>query len=166
MPRTLALLLLLGLAATARADGDHHAVLGIGTQVVREPGWVFRLQQSLDMERSDPDHSTPLFGFRSGLDIYSAGGHWGYSLPVGFYLGGRAGNVRSTIGGGAGLLAIDGRAGDFGFGIAPYVGTTIEIAMGKAIVVVEGRVTREVLGDADDYTLWNVIVMFGRRRER
>lgn len=153
----------LGLAATARAD-DHHFMAGIGAGMTDEAGWVARFAQTLDAGHTVDGE--PIAGLRTGLDVWHVGDHAGFSLPAGFYLGGRAGDVRTTLGGGLGAFTLDhdGHMGNTTVGISPYASATLEVVAGRLIATFEARATRQVLADADDYTLWSVLVLVGARR--
>jgi hypothetical protein len=156
-------IVLLLLSSVAHADGDRFSLMGLGTSVVDDTaGWDFRIESGSDALNVDTDTASVIMGAHVGLDVWGANGRWGFSLPIGWYTGAQASSMRSRIGGGIGLITLEGGDGFTG-GIAPFASTALEKTMGELIVAVEGRVTRQIISDERDHNVYGVMLMAGRR---
>jgi hypothetical protein len=154
-------------ASTAAAGRERHMTAGLGPAGSAadpgEPGWLVRVEQTTDTEQRR--HAA--FGTRVGLELAVAGGHGTFTMPIGWYVGTRSGPVRSLFGGGLGLLTVDYGDDDFGLGISPFLGTSIDLVIGdRAVITLDGRLARQVLANAPDYTSWSALVMVGRKFDR
>jgi hypothetical protein len=158
-----ALLALLVLAGAAHAEGKQFTLIGLGTSIVEQaPGWVFRIETGFDTERTDEDDGSGIMGGSTGIDVWSANDRWGFSFPIGYYVGGQMKGMRSRIGGGFGLLALEGGS-TFTGGISPFANASIEKTAGELIIAVEGRLTRQVIAEQPDHNVYSVMLMAGRR---
>jgi hypothetical protein len=156
-----ALLVLLLLAGVAHAEGRRFSLIGLGTSIVEQaPGWVFRIESGGDAWPTDEEGVT--MGGHGGLDIWSANDRWGVTLPIGAYVTARALNVRSRIGGGVGLLALEG-GNTFTGGISPFVNASLEKTAGELVIAIEGRISRQVIAEQPDHNLYSVMLLAGRR---
>ena len=161
-----ALLVLVLFASVAHADGDRFSLMGLGTSITEQvPGWVFRIESRFDARRAD-EGGDVISGGHVGLDVWSANGRWGFSLPIGWYIGGEAMSMRSTIGGGIGLITLEGGGGRITGGLSPFANATIEKTAGELMLAIEGRLTRQVIAEQSDHTVYSVMLMAGRRFSR
>ncbi|MDQ3336203.1 MAG: hypothetical protein M4D80_13625 [Myxococcota bacterium] len=159
------LIALLFLTSTAYAEGQRFAAFGLGTSVAsNEPGWALRAEHRFDS--GDPDENEPLFGARIGLDMWDAGGHWGIAMPLGTYLGAQVGSMRTTIGGGIGLWTFEKSGGEVHFGISPFASASLEGSVGKLLLSLDGRLSRQVIGETADFNVYSVMLMVGKRFTR
>jgi hypothetical protein len=161
-----ALLVVLLLTGVAHAEGRRFSLIGLGTSIVEQaPGWVFRIETGFDTERADEDEGSGITGASTGIDVWSANDRWGFSFPIGYYLGGQMKGMRSRIGGGFGLLALEGGS-TFTGGISPFANASIEKTAGELIIALEGRLTRQVIAEQPDHNVYSVMLMAGRRFDR
>lgn len=162
--------LVLGLAGgVARADGERFMVFGLGGSLAAtdDPGWVARFEHRLDATR--PHHherGVPLVGARLGFETWDTAGHWGCSMPIGMYVGGRAGAIRTTLGGGVGLWTFERSRDQVHFGVSPFASASIEGTRDDLVLSLDGRVARQVLGERADFNVYSVMLMVGRRFAR
>jgi hypothetical protein len=165
--RILVVWVVLTIPALAFADGAHYTLYGIGTAIGKDqsPGVDVRIEKRLDATRTDEDDEAFVAQGRIGVDVWSAGDHWGFSFPLAWQMGGQAKSIRSTIGGGLGLFAFA-RDHQEHFGIAPFGSTSLEMTMGKVIISLDGRIARQVVHATDDFNVYSVMLMFGPRYDR
>lgn len=160
------LLVLMLTASAAHADGDRFALAGLGTSIVEQaPGWVFRIESRIDTTRTDEDEPSGVTGGHVGIDAWSANSRWGFSMPLGWYAGAQAKSMRTTIGGGLGMFALEGGR-DFTGGIAPFANATLEKTAGELMIVLEARLARQVIVEQPDHNIYSVMLMAGRRFDR
>jgi hypothetical protein len=158
--RCLLLLLLLTLPAHA---GSKLAMFGLGSASTEGAhGWVARVESRVDFNKADSDAHL-IFGNRFGFERWSAGDHSGVSVPIGWYLGAQVGDVRSTLGVGFGLWTFETSKSQAAGGISPFASASIEGTFDKLALSLDGRITRQVVGDMTDFNVLSVMVMAGRR---
>jgi hypothetical protein len=158
------LIVLLLLTSTAHAD-QRFAAFGLGTSIAgNEPGWAVRMEHRFDT--GHPEKSDPLFGARLGLDSWDAGGHWGITMPIGSYVGAQVKSMRTTLGGGVGLWTFEKSGGEVHFGISPFASASLEGSMGNLLVSLDGRLSRQVIGEVGDFNVYSVMLMVGKRFTR
>jgi hypothetical protein len=161
-----ALFVLLLLTGVAHAEGRRFSLIGLGTSVVEQaPGWAFRIESGFDVDDADEDEGGGIMGGSTGIDVWSANERWGFSLPIGYHVGGQMKGVRSRIGGGFGLLALEGGS-TFTGGISPFANASIEKTTDELIIALEGRITRQVIAEQPDHNVYSVMLMAGRRFDR
>lgn len=158
------LLLLLALSSAAAASERSGGVVGFGTSFAHDdPGWMFRVEsRSMSRVRGDADEGM-VIGGRAGLELWSAGGSTGFAMPIGFAVGGQTDLARATLGAGLGLWAFDfgGGSGNTSGGVAPYVSSALDFTVGKVLVSIDMRVSRQVVSEQSDYNVYSVLLMFG-----
>lgn len=158
------LLLLVLTSSAAHAEGSRFSMVGLGTSMAaNEPGWAFRTEFRQDVNDRKDD---PLFVSRIGLETWDAGGHWGFSMPLGFYSGAQVGAMRTTLGGGVGLLTFEKNTNGLHFGVSPFVGATLEGSVGTLHISLDGKLARQVVGETADFNVYSVMLMVGKRFER
>jgi hypothetical protein len=153
---------------TARAEGSRFVLFGLGTSIAEnEPGYALRMEHRLDATRTGDGDTEPVVGGRMGLEIWDAGGHWGFAMPVGFYAGGQVEQLRTTLGGGVGLWTFERSRGDVHFGVSPFASASLEGTIGKTLVVsLDGRLSRQVVMETADFNVYSVMLMVGSRFKR
>ena len=155
----IATLVLVPLAAHASGDKMNIA-LGGGIVMSDASAWGIRLGETIDV--SDTDGDGVIYGSMMGYDFWRGTDGDGFQIPVGGFAGVRAGRVTSTIGLGLGLLALESWHGQDGFGIVPQAVTTLGFNLDATrTVTIDARVSRHVLGGADDFNNWSVLLMIG-----
>ena len=160
------LIALLLLTSPAYADWDQRfGAVGLGTSMAgNEPGWALRVEHRADT--GDPDEDEPMIGARIGLDMWDAGGHWGISMPLGTYVGAQVKSMRTTIGGGMGLWTFEKSGGQIHFGISPFASASLEGSVGNLLLSLDGRLSRQVIGETGDFNVYSVMFMVGKRFTR
>lgn len=150
-------------AGPARADG--FSAFGLGSAIAEnEPGWGLRVEHRGDLTDRE---GGALVGLRFGLDTWDAGRHWGFAMPIGMYAGGQAKSMRTTIGGGLGLWTFEKSSGsELHFGVSPFASASLEGSAGKLHISLDGRLSRQVIRSADDFNVYSVMLMVGRRSRR
>jgi hypothetical protein len=146
-------------------ESEVFALAGLGTSMSNETtGWELRAIARMENEHPD-DEPHRIGGAIVGLDVWGAGDRWGLSFPTGGYVGAEVGSVRTTIGGGLGMYAVEQRDGDDkgAFGIAPFATATVEKLAGNLIIVLEGTVARQIVAGDTDHNIYTVMLMGGRR---
>jgi hypothetical protein len=154
-------------SSNAFAGADHFTFYGAGTAFANnEAGLMLRIEKRVDIT-SYNDEEAPVWGARIGLEYWTAGGYNGIAMPVGFYAGAKVGDVRTTLGAGVGLWALELTGAEFSGGIAPYVSSTLELLhIEDRVIALEGRLSRQVLGDRDDFNVYSVMLSFGPHYDR
>jgi len=155
--------------SNAFAGESHFTLYGMGPAFAHnDPGWALRVEKRVDATRSSVDDERGLFGGRIGLEYWNAGSHWGIAMPVGFYAGAQVKEVRTSIGGGLGLWAFEmGRGGKEGWGIAPFASSTLEfLHIADLSIAIDGRISRQVVNERDDFNVYTVMFMLGRHYGR
>ena len=167
MHRVIAIVVLVATAGVARADGDSFLFVGAGTAMAHErAGWLARLEWRLDANHTSDERDQPLVGGRIGFDVWGAAGHAGFAIPLGMYFGAQVNSVRTALGGGVGLLALGWEHDDFHFGAAPFASGLLETAIGKTVLGIDARVTRQALLGTTDFTVFSVMFCVGKRDHR
>lgn len=150
-------------SSTARAERTRFSAFGLGTAIAaNEPGWVVRAEHRLDLTDDDDG----IIGSRIGVETWDAGGHWGFAMPIGMYAGGQAKAMRTTIGGGVGLWTFEKSGGALHFGVAPFASASVEGVAGKLLISLDGRLSRQVIGETADFNVYSVMLMVGKRLSR
>ena len=158
------LLLLLVLSGSAAASERAGGLVGVGTAFAHDqPGWMVRIESVAESHKSDDDEF--ISGGRVGIELWSAGGSTGMSFPVGGFIGGETDLARATLGGGVGLWAFDfsGVGDGVKGGVAPYLASSVQFSIGKMLVSIDARVSRQVIGEASDYNVYSVLLALGGR---
>lgn len=160
----LSILLLAG-AAEASDRGHGYGAVGLGTSVAtNNEGWALRAEYRGDITDNDDDEAEGLAGARVGFDFWGNSGHWGFAMPIGYYVGAQVNTVRTTLGGGVGLWAFERDGGsDTHYGVAPFLSSSLEFVLDKALVSLDARLSRQVMGEMDDYNVYSVMVMIGKQ---
>ena len=145
----------------AYANGDKmNIALGGGVAMSDASAWAIRLGETIDVSDNDGDGLS--YGTLSGYVYWHGPSGDGFQIPIGGFAGVRAGRLSSTVGAGVGVLALESWHGQNGFGIVPQGVTTLGFALDEVrTVAVDARVSRHVLGGADDFTSWSVLLMIG-----
>jgi hypothetical protein len=85
-------------------------------------------------------------------------------MPIGMYFGGHTKSLRTTIGGGIGLWTFEKSGDQVHFGISPFASASLEGTVGHVLLSLDGRVSRQVIGETGDFNVYSVMLMLGRRR--
>lgn len=158
--RAIFVVLLLAIPAHA---GSKLVLLGAGNATVDEaPGWIVRAEARLDFNDTD-DEPHLVFGNSFAVEAWSAGEHEGFAVPVGWYAGAQVGHARTTLGVGFTVWAYELTKTPAAKGIAPFANATLEATAGKLAISLDGRIARQVLLDTEDFNVYSVLVMLGRR---
>jgi hypothetical protein len=156
--RMLVVVAVLGLAGTAHAD-DVIRQLGVSAIADPDPGWGLRFDTAVF------DRRAVTGGARVGIEYWRGPRTSGMSFPIEVDLMVHKGDLRSTLGAGAGLLAGQwGHApGDVpeGFGISPFVAATVSSSFGRHIMTLEARATRRVFVGMSDATMFGITLLVG-----
>ncbi len=149
--------------AAARASGDNMEVaIGTGVDAGDSTGIAIRLAETFEMSEQAEDG--PIYGVTCGYDYWRASTQGGFNIPIGGFVGARTHDIVTTFGAGVGLLGLEENHDERGFGVVPYVGTTLGFELGKRhTLAFEGRISRHVLLGTDDFFRWGVLVMYGTR---
>lgn len=165
--RMLLALVLVVVPSVAAAGETGFSSIGFGTAIQGEQaGIVVRYAAGNDIDNPsyNEDAEEPIAGAGAGIEVWKAGGGWGFEFPFGWYVGGQVGHIRTALGTGVGMFSLASRRSDYGFGITPFGNAMIEIALSKrAHVTLDARIGRHVLGGADDFTRYSMVVMLGNR---
>ena len=162
------LLVLMLTARLAHAEEDRFVLAGAGTAMSKETtGWALRVVSRMDAKHDD-DEAHLINGGIVGVEAWSAGDRWGLSFPTGGYVGAQVGSVRTTLGGGLGMYAVEKRTSETegSGGIAPFVNGTIEKITGDLTLVLEGTISRQLIIERADHNVYTVMLMAGRRLGR
>lgn len=164
--RWLLALAFLVVATAAHAEGSRFAMFGLGTSMAaNEPGYALRVEHRLDATRTGDGDTEPVVGGRMGFEIWDAGGHWGFAMPLGFYAGGQVEQLRTTLGGGVGLWTFKSR-GDVHYGVSPFASASLEGTIGKLVLSLDGRLSRQIIAETADFNVYSVMLMVGKRFAR
>jgi hypothetical protein len=154
------IIIVLALTSSAAAS-DNYAVVGLGTSVANNtPGWMLRVEQRVDTADSSGDGK--VFGGRVGLELWQSGAHTGFSVPMGYYVGGQAGGARAILGGGLGMWAFTFHDGESDGGFAPFSSSTVDLRLGKLLISFDARISRQLGGDEDDFNVYSFMLMVGK----
>ena len=160
--------LLLTVRVAHAEEPERSVIAGLGTAMSNQTaGWAFRVVNRIENKHTDDDAQI-IRGGIVGLDTWGAGGRWGLSFPAGGYFGAQVGSVRTTVGFGLGMYAVEKRSEETegAGGIAPFANATVEKLTGDLLLVLEGTVSRQVIIDRTDHNVYTVILMAGRRLGR
>lgn len=156
--RSLVILLLL---ATHAHDGSKLAMFGLGgTTAEGRVGRIARAEFRADFNKTDGD-AYMIYGNRAGFELWSAGEHKGLAVPYAWYFGAQVGRLRSTLGAGFGLWTFEFSQATAAGGISPFANASLEATFGDYAFSLDGRITRMVVGDMDDFNVASVMVMVG-----
>lgn len=154
-------LVLLALLASPAHAGSKLALFGAGgTSVEGKPGRVGRAEFRADFNKTEGD-AYMIFGSRAGFELWSAGEHKGLAVPFTWYGGAQVGDFRSTLGAGFGLWTFEFSKSPVAGGISPFVNASVEATFGDYAISLDGRVTRMVVGEMDDFNVMSATVMVG-----
>ncbi len=159
------LLAIVLLHGVADAKGNRISAAGLGaSRTAESAGWSFRLDTRIDLAEGEGDDDTAaIVGARVGIETWGAGSHWGFAMPLGYYAGAQVKTVRTTLGGGLGLWTFERDGTTTHFGIAPFLSASLETTQGELFLALDGRLARQVIAEADDYNVYSVMFMLGRR---
>jgi hypothetical protein len=157
-------IVLLALTNTAAASGDKFGLVGLGTSVVDgASGWMFRTEHRNDFVDTDVDEASAIVGGRIGIELWRVADQTGFSVPLGFYVGGQVDSVRATLGGGVGLWAFTVRDRDSNDGgAAPFVSSTVDVRFGKLLMSLDARISRQVHDSSDNFNVYSFMIMVGK----
>jgi len=154
------LLLCLLIPTTAEASDDLTLAIGGGVDTGDDTGWAVRLGETIEVSKTDEGL---IYGATCGYDYWHTRTASGFNIPMGAFVGARAQNVTTAFGAGVGVLAFESNHDDTGFGVVPYIGTTVGFELpGKRTITIDGRISRHVLLGTDDFSRWSVLVMYGK----
>ncbi len=157
--RRLVIAVCLLVPAAAQASETLDISIGAGVDTGDATGWAIRFGQTMDMTAAEDGL---IYGMTCGYDYWRAGSSSGFNIPIGGFVGARTHDVITTFGAGVGLLALESNHHDDGFGVVPYLGTTLGFALaGRRTITIDGRISRHVLLGTDDFSRWSVLVMYG-----
>ena len=161
--RWMIVLCVVGTASTAHAREGGFNTVGLGSSLVDNvAGWIARAETRVDFERPSEDDSGSLFGMRAGLEFWKAGERWGFTTPIGYYIGAQVDHTRTTLGGGFSLIHMEGGP-KFTGGIAPFLSGSLEFVYDGVLLSVDARLARDVIGEADDHNTYSVMLMVGKK---
>jgi len=163
----IAIVLVLALSGTAAASADGMTVVGLGTSsATGEPGWILRVEGRTDSGRAHgDDDERAITGSRIGLEAWRTGHHFGFAVPLGWYVGAQVRSVRATLGVGVALWAFDHTEDETFQGAAPFASSTIDLMLGNLVISLDARLSRQLFGERSDFNLYSLILMVGKRRE-
>ena len=163
-------LLLVAVSAPALAHAERsYSMFGLGggAGVDAQPGIVLQGEvYGQDMEGGDSDGNGLLIGMHAGTRYWRvADTRWGLDVPIGLSFGAYSGPVRTSLGAGTGIAALELRGRDMGFGITPYANGRVGIELGRDwMTSLDLRATRAVLVGVADRTEFDIVLLVGKRQ--
>jgi hypothetical protein len=150
----------------ATGGGAIVGVIGGGVADAKDisgTAWVARFEVLAFPLFARKDKPGPILGFGYGFEYWRAGpDNWGLALPAGIQVGARVGPAHGVIGLGIHALVVDQVEDDTGVGsYSPYASAALAFHVGKATMVIDGRIDHRFLYGAADRTQWSLGVMFG-----
>jgi len=156
-------LVVVGMSSTAHAREGGFSALGLGTSFVNNvEGWITRAETRLDFDGPSADETQGIVGMRAGMELWAAGGRWGFTTPIGYYVGAQVKGTRTTLGGGFSLIHIEGGP-NFTGGVVPFLSGSLEFVVDGVLLSFDGRLARSVIADTDDHNTYSVMLMVGKR---
>lgn len=159
------IVLLLVLSGTASANTDF-GMVGLGSTFADgKPGWILRTELRMDLDFTEEDDNSAIWGARIGLELWGTGAKTGFSIPVGLYQGAQIAHTRMTVGAGVGLWAVDRHDQRSHQGFAPFVSSSIELWREELLISLDVRLTRQLVAEARDFNVYSVMLMVGKLRD-
>jgi hypothetical protein len=154
------MLVLCLLPTAASASDDMSLAIGGGVDSGDGTGWAVRLGETIEVTKTDEGL---IYGATCGYDYWRASTSSGFNIPMGAFVGARTHDITTAFGAGVGVLAFESNHDDDGFGVVPYLGTTLGFELaGRRTITIDARISRHVLLGADDFSRWSVLVMYGK----